>query len=62
MEINCTSINVKALRLNYKSNPDLIKRDFKKAKKYVDIALKDPTLPINYRLRGNDITTRIKNK
>lgn len=40
----------------------IIKRDFKKAKKYVDIALKDPTLPINYRLRGNDITTRIKNK
>jgi predicted Zn-dependent protease len=40
----------------------IIKRDFNKAQKYVDMALKDPTLPINYRLRGNDITTRIKNK
>ena len=30
------SINVKALRLNYKSNPDLIKRDFKTALEVVN--------------------------
>ena len=40
----------------------MIKNNFKKAKKYVDIALTFPLLPISYRLRGNDITTRIKIK
>ena len=40
----------------------MIKNNFKKAKKYVDIGLRDTSLPISYRLRGNDITARIKTK
>ena len=40
----------------------LIKKNFIKAKKYVDIANKQPGLPITYKLRGTDILNRIKLK
>ena len=40
----------------------LIKKNFIKAKKYVDIANKQLGLPITYKLRGTDILNRIKLK
>ena len=40
----------------------LIKKNFIKAKKYVDIANKQSGLPITYKLRGTDILNRIKSK
>ena len=40
----------------------MIKKNFIKAKKYVGLALKDDTLPISYRLRGNDILARLNNR
>ena len=38
----------------------LIKKNFIKAKKYVDLANKQVTLPPSYKLRGSDILARIK--
>ena len=38
----------------------LIKKNFIKAKKYVDLANKQNTLPSEYKLRGSDILARIK--
>ena len=38
----------------------LIKKNFIKAKKYVDLANKQATLPPSYKLRGSDILARIK--
>jgi hypothetical protein len=40
----------------------MIKKNFIKAKKYVGLALKFDTLPISYRLRGNDILARLNNR
>ena len=40
----------------------LIKKNFIKAKKYVDLANKHPSLPISYKLRGSDILNKIKLK
>ena len=40
----------------------LIKKNFIKAKKYVDLAYKQGSLPLSYKLRGSDILTRIKLK
>ena len=40
----------------------LIKKNFIKAKKYVDLANKQSSLPLSYKLRGLDILTRIKLK
>ena len=55
-------INKKGVTYIALAEEAMIKKNFKKAKKYVDIALKFPLLPIPYRLRGNDITARIKTK
>ena len=38
----------------------LIKKNFIKAKKYVDMANKQASLPSNYKLRGSDILARIR--
>ena len=38
----------------------LIKKNFIKAEKYVDLANKQADLPFSYKLRGSDILTRIK--
>ena len=38
----------------------LIKKNFIKAKKYVDLANKQSSLPISYKLRGSDILNKIK--
>ena len=38
----------------------LIKKNFIKAKKYVDLANKQTSLPLSYKLRGSDILSRIK--
>ncbi len=38
----------------------LIKKNFIKAKKYVDLANKQTSLPLSYKLRGSDILTKIK--
>ena len=40
----------------------LIKKNFIKAKKYVDLANSDPYIPNSYKLRGADILARIKIK
>ena len=40
----------------------LIKKNFIKAKKYVDLANKQSSLPITYKLRGSDILNKIKLK
>ena len=40
----------------------LIKKNFIKAKKYVDLANGDPSIPNSYKLRGADIIARIKIK
>ena len=40
----------------------LIKKNFIKAKKYVDLANDDPSIPNSYKLRGADIIARIKIK
>jgi len=40
----------------------LIKKNFIKAKKYVDLAYSDPSIPNSYKLRGADILARIKIK
>ena len=40
----------------------LIKKNFIKAKKYVDLANGDPSIPNSYKLRGADILARIKIK
>ena len=40
----------------------LIKKNFIKAKKYVDLANKQASLPISYKLRGSDILNKIKLK
>ena len=40
----------------------LIKKNFIKAKKYVDLANSDPSIPNSYKLRGADILARIKIK
>ena len=40
----------------------LIKKNFIKAKKYVDLANKQTSLPLSYKLRGSDILNRIKLK
>ena len=40
----------------------LIKKNFIKAKKYVDLANKQTGLPISYKLRGSDILNKIKLK
>ena len=40
----------------------LIKKNFIKAKKYVDLANKQASLPISYKLRGSDIINKIKLK
>ena len=40
----------------------LIKKNFIKAKKYVDLANKQTSLPISYKLRGSDILNKIKLK
>ena len=39
-----------------------IRKNFIKAKKYVDIANKQPDLPISYKLRGSDILNKLKYK
>ena len=40
----------------------LIKKNYIKAKKYVDLANKQSSLPVSYKLRGSDILNRIKLK
>ena len=40
----------------------LLKKNFIKAKKYVDIGLKQKTITASYKLRGLDILSRIKTK
>jgi len=40
----------------------LIKKNFIKAKKYVDLANKQTSLPKSYKLRGSDILNKIKSK
>ena len=55
-------INEKGISYIALAEEAMIKNNFKKAKKYVDIGLRDTSLPISYRLRGNDITARIKTK
>jgi len=55
-------INKKGITYIALAEEAMIKNNFKKAKKYVDIGLKDSSLPIPYRIRGNDITARIKIK
>ena len=55
-------INKKGITYIALAEEAMIKNNFKKAKNYVDIGLRDPLLPIPYRIRGNDITARIKIK
>jgi len=53
-------INQKGVSYIALAEEAMIKNNFKKAKKYADIGLRDTSLPISYRQRGNDITARIK--
>ena len=55
-------INNKGISYIALAEEAMIKNNFKKAKKYVDIGLRDTLLPTSYRLRGNDINARIKIK
>ena len=55
-------INKKGITFIALAEEAMIKKNFIKAKKYVDLALKDETLAISYRLRGNDILARLNNR
>ena len=55
-------INNKGITYIALAEEAMIKNNFKKAKKYVDMGLKDNLLPTYYRIRGNDITGKIKIK
>ena len=53
-------INKKGISFIALAEESMIKKNFIKAKKYVDLAIKYPTIPDTYRLRGRDILNRIK--
>lgn len=53
-------INKKGISFIALAEESLIKKNFIKAKKYVDLAIKYPKIPNSYRLRGRDILNRIK--
>ena len=53
-------INKKGISFIALAEESMIKKNFIKAKKYVDLAIKYPTIPNSYRLRGRDILNRIK--
>ena len=55
-------LNKKGIAFIALAEEALIKKNFIKAKKYVDLANKQASLPISYKLRGSDILTRIKFK
>ena len=55
-------LNKKGIAFIALAEEALIKKNFIKAKKYVDLANKQDSLPISYKLRGSDILTRIKQK
>ena len=55
-------INKKGVSYIALAEEAMIKNNFIKAKKYVELGFKDDLLLIAYRLRGNDILNRISNK
>ena len=55
-------INRKGISYIALAEEALIKKNFIKAKKYVDLANKQPSIPSSYKLRGADIIARIKIK
>ncbi len=55
-------INRKGISYIALAEEALIKKNFIKAKKYVDLANKQPSIPSSYKLRGADIIARIKTK
>ena len=57
-----SKINKKGISYIALAEESLIKKKFIKAKKYVDLANKQPSLPYSYKLRGEDILARIKIK
>ncbi len=55
-------LNKKGIAFIALAEEALIKKNFIKAKKYVDLANKQASLPVSYKLRGSDILNRIKLK
>ena len=55
-------LNKKGIAFIALAEEALIKKNFIKAKKYVDLANKQASLPKSYKLRGSDILNRIKLK
>ena len=55
-------LNKKGIAFIALAEEALIKKNFIKAKKYVDLANKQTKLPLTYKLRGSDILNRIKLK
>ena len=53
-------VNKKGISYIALAEEALIKKNFIKAKKYVDLANKQPSIPSSYKLRGADIVARIK--
>ena len=57
-----SKVNRKGISYIALAEEALIKKNFIKAKKYVDLANKQPSIPSSYKLRGADIVARIKMK
>ncbi len=57
-----SKINKKGISYIALAEEALIKKNFIKAKKYIDLANKQPSIPSSYKLRGEDILARMKIK
>ena len=57
-----SKINKKGISYIALAEESLIKKNFIKAKKYVDLANNQPSIPSSYKLRGEDILARMKIK
>ena len=57
-----SKVNRKGISYIALAEEALIKKNFIKAKKYVDLANKQASIPSSYKLRGADIAARIKMK
>ena len=60
LSIASGKLNKKGIAYIALAEEALIKKNFIKAKKYVDLANKQATLPSSYKIRGTDILARIK--
>ena len=57
-----SKINKKGISYIALAEEALIKKNFIKAKKYINLANKQPSIPRSYKLRGEDILARMKLK